>query len=1106
MPAASFVQSSFLGGEVSKSIQGRFDHPGYRTWLNVCLNSQPLEQGTWVRRPGSRHLGTTRGGTLGRVIAFDFKESSPYTMEFTSGFLRFRAGPALVMTNDQKAVVSISAANPAKVLTATHGWATGNQVAFNSLGANNPLLQNRLFTITVTSATEFTLADAITGVNIDGATLGAFVAGNVSRVLEFVTPYTGALWQTLRSIQADIPTLNATTPGAVFLQAAIKPYVLQVVTPPTATAFATFSLAAANFKDGPYMDPVPGGTLATPSALIGNINLTLSFNAYDAARSYSIGDYVVNGGVNYRSLVDANLGSAPPSANWVAVSAADAIGPNGFQVSDIGRLVRLFSEPPIWAVGTAYVTGNVVAYAGTYWKALANNTGVTPNTAPTIWALFPTGAIWTWGKITALSNIIDRALAGSVNLGDMTAGGGLAAAFNGVISQVASASAEETITSGAFVLPGGAFPPLSSFVGKNYTAATDQVIAQAIVYPSSDQGLAFGSFTHAGVSPFAFTNGPIGTAANGGFLTLNLRGKASAPASPADGTLLGTTGPIANTTAPVTIISTDQVTAWKFVWVEIIASGFNWTGGVAISYTLTNAVAELAFLSPAGTGSAAGVTVQIIGDALLYTTAIRIWRLGIYSDTTGWPTCGTYHEGRLWLSGAVNNRIDSSKSNDPFNFAPTNPDGSVSGNNGITYTFNAPDVNPIFWMDPDDNGIVCGTQAGEWLVRATSNNVPLTPTTIQAHRVTKYGCANIEPRHTGLTLAVVQTFKRTLLEYFPDVYSGKFSAHDIAFTAKHLVGTSIEELGYQNELIPTIWARCGNGSLIGVTYARDSLVSSQPPDAAGWHRHELGSGRTVESICVGSNTDGTLDALVMVTSDTSSVRHVEMLTNVFTETDAPADAWQLDNAIEPSSTSTSVSTPAPYGGLTINGLWHLNGKTVQVYAAGLDCGQREKGAPIVDFVVANGSITVPYGDGVSAGTGEGLFTQVLAAAAVAAGQVVVGFTYTSDGQIVRPNAPAESGARSGPAFGKLRRNHQYAMLVDQSAGLSIGTRFDRLEAVKFNAEGSGTAMAIGVTFSGMYRADLLDDDTFDGALCWRVTRPLPATICAIGGFLQTKDA
>ena len=31
------------------------------------------------------------------------------------------------------------------------------------------------------------------------------------------------------------------------------------------------------------------------------------------------------------------------------------------------------------------------------------------------------------------------------------------------------------------------------------------------------------------------------------------------------------------------------------------------------------------------------------------TTACKTWRLGLFSNTTGYPTCGTYHEGRLWL-------------------------------------------------------------------------------------------------------------------------------------------------------------------------------------------------------------------------------------------------------------------------------------------------------------------------------------------------------------------------------------------------------------------------------------------------------------------------
>ncbi len=1072
MSAASYTQSSFIGGEVSKSVQGQFENKLYRTWMNRCRNGMPMEQNAWTRRPGTQFLRTTRNGAAGRVISFDFKRASPYTMEFTDGHLRFRAGPALVMTNDQQVIVSISTANPAKVLTASaHGYASGDQVIFYALGNDDPLLQNRVFSITVTSATEFTIADPITAATIDGATLGAFSAGNTIRVLDLVTPYVSETWLTLRSIQSDIPIIGGTTPGAVLLHSSIKPYVLEVTSPPTFGLFASFSLVPAVFKDGPYFDPVSSGALITPSAKIGVITLTLSFQPYDATVAYQAGDFVTSVGIGYRSLVDANLNNVPAASPlfWQVATPGAAVGPNGFTASDIGRMIRLFSEPLMWTIGTVYVTGNFVKYNGVYYKAIAGSTASatnTPDTSPTIWTIFPSAAIWTWGKITAITTtgLISGTLAGSLNFGDMTLGGGLAAAFDGNVSKgmISCASASHI------------FPPFPAYIGKDYTAPGAQVISSAVVYPSIDHGFS-------GIS--------IATA-----WTINLRAKHTLPANSADGTLLGSIAvPNAFSTLPVTIVSSDQTTAWEFVWIECTST-----------QSLVSEIAQVQFYTAAAAAGSVA-TFQIIGPALLYTTDIRIWRMGLYSDTTGWPRCGTYHEGRLWLSGVIDNRIDSSKSNDIFNFAPTNSDGSVPGNSAISYIFNAPDVNPIFWMDPDELGIVCGTQAGEWVVRATNNNLPLTPITIQAHRVTKYNCANVLPTKTNLTLAVVQAFKRELLEYFADVFSGKFTAQDLAVRAKHIVGTGIQEICYQQELVPIIWSRLGDGSFAGMTYSRNSIVSSDAPEAMGWHPHTLGSGRTVESICIGADETGTLDTLVMVTND-GNVRHVEMLRNVFLETDDLVNAWFLDDALIPSSfVSTAVpSTGAPYGGMTMNGLWHLNDKTVQVFAAGLDCGIGERGV-ISDFLVTDGAVFVPYGDGVSAGSGAGMFTEDFAAVAAAAFQVVVGFTYTSDGQIVRPNAPAESGARNGPAFGKLRRNQQYAVLVNQTAGLTIGTDFDHLDAVKFNAPGSGMAMAVGATFSGVFRDALQGDDDFDGMVCWRITRPLPATIAAIGAFIHTSD-
>lgn len=1059
--------------------------------MNVCLNGLPIEQGAWVRRGGTQHADLTRNGLPGRLIPFDFTRATPYKMEFTEGVLRFFDGPTVVKTNDAVAVSAISTATPAVVTTAAaHNWSTGNQIKFADLGVNSPLLQNRTLAITVIDTDEFSIADALTGDDIDGSTLGTFVSGTAERILELVVPYVGTSWQALRAVQADIPLPLGSTVGSMLLHGTYQPHLLKLESEPTDDEFAEFSVAAQAFKDGPYFDPVPGGTLATPSATLGIVTLTLSFNTYDATRAYSIDDYVVSSGVNYKSLTDANLNNTPASSptHWVAVSAADAIGPNGFEGSDVGRLVRLYSEPPVWLTGTVYAAGARVAYGGTgpryegatYWKSLVgSNSGNQPGIDLTKWALDATGARWTWGKIVALSNIIDRALSGSTQIGDMANGGGLNAAFNGVFAQLATASAQKPYGGSSIVTPGEVILN-PSFVGKNYSGASAQAVAGATVYPSSDFGLYFAVYTGGAGISITFT--------------LNLRASNSNPVDWNDGSLLGTSGSITNRTSPINITSNDTVSTWNYVWIELVARAvFSGDGGGGqITMSLTNIIGQVSFFSPTGSGSSSGVDVQIIGDALFDTTPIRTWRLGLYSDTTGWPTCGCYHEGRLWLSGAVDNRIDASQPNDPFNFAPTEPNGTVTGANGISYVFNSKSLNPIFAMEPDDLGIVCCTQSGEWLVQATTLNAPLTPTTIQAHQVTHNGCADIEPRRTDLALAVVHRYKRKTLEYFADVFRGKFTAHNLSMFCPHLTAPGIAELAFQQELAPVIWHRMDDGSLIGITYKRDSLVSSQPANFMGAHRHTLGSGRTVESIAVGAAPGGLLDSLGLVTNHSDgNVRHVEIMTPYFAEGDALVDATQLDDAIVPSSYVAGGSS------VTFNGLWAHNGKSVTVFAGGLDLGE---------YTVSDGVVTVPYGAGITA-TGPELFTSAFVAAFAGEMPALVGFTFTSQGQIVRPATPAESGARNGPALGKTRRTHKYAALLGNAVvgSVSFGTVLTgTLRPALFKTPG-GTAYSIQTLFNGVYKDQVQDDYSLDSMLAWQVTRPYPLTVMAVEGMLSTQD-
>jgi hypothetical protein len=1085
MGTTSFVQSSFLGGEWSQTMQGRIDVPAYKIAMNVCFNGFPIAEGAWTRRPGFEFAANTRSNAAARLVTYNFQQNAPYTMEFTDGYLRFYRGSALVTTNDTVTVASISSANPAVVTTTSaHGWSTGNQGYFGNLGVACPLLHRRQVVITVTGSFTFTIADALTGASINGATLGTMPAGaTFSRIMELTTPYIGNSWSSLRMVQAD----NA----AVLLNPSFRPYVLSVQSQPSELANATFALSPVNFADGPYLDPPRNGAVLTPSGTTGIIGLTISFPAYDSTRAYARGDFCTSASISYQSLIDQNLNNTPassPSA-WLAVPASIAVGPNGFQASDVGRHVRLCNEPALWSSSATYGTGTAVSYNGTYYTSLtASNTGFVPGTDTVHWGLAPQAGIWTWGKIVSLQNQIPNSLPGSTALGNMGVG-----AFSGVDDQNYNQSSHTSLANT------GSPVAFSGFVGRDFSAATPQQILSATFYPSTD----FGIFT------LAF-NPETGNFVYAAFV-INLRASQTLPANAAAGALLGSYGSPQQVfgqysqnsmgTEPVTITSNDQATAWKYVWFEVIGA-WNVTNA---DRTVTGFLAcgQAKFFGTV-TGSTNGVQFQILGTNLLNTNAVRLWRLGLFNGATGWPTCGTYHEGRIWIAGSVNNRFDGSKPNQDLNggvsFAPTESDGTVTAANGISYTLNAPTTNTILAMKPDQQGIVIYTERGEWLVQATTANQPLTATNIQAHQVTRIGSSinpSAQPIQCEHTTLFIQRYSQSVMEYFADVFSGKFSAPDIAQPAKHIAGRVIEEICYQQTISPVVWARCADGTLVGCSYRRDSLMSSQGPAFTGWHQHSIGGGRTVTSIAAAATSDGLLDTVAIVAnSAVDNTNHVCFLKPVFKETDAITSAWFVDDSAQAVGYGNAYAIGgAP--GIVIYGLWHLNGQTVAAFCGGVDCG---------DWPVTNGQMTIPFYP--STLQANSLFTSDFVASFNGAMPIVAGFSYASQGQLLPPDTQPESGTRAGPGFGKVRRINKFAARLINTQGISFGTSFatGRMHKAGLRTTGGSKALAANQLFSGVHKDTIGDDyEGFASQLCWQITRPFPATIAAISGFLTSQD-
>ena len=460
------------------------------------------------------------------------------------------------------------------------------------------------------------------------------------------------------------------------------------------------------------------------------------------------------------------------------------------------------------------------------------------------------------------------------------------------------------------------------------------------------------------------------------------------------------------------------------------------------------------------------VVVAVIGSAFAAVTASPDWRLGIWSDTTGYPGASTFFEDRLVFGGALvaPGRIDGSRSGQYEGFAPTATDGTVADSNAISFTINASSVNRVYWLADDENGLLIGTAGGCWAMRASTLNEALTPTNVSAKRFTGFGSKNMQPVRAGQSTVYAQREGRVLRAI--TYGTSKFAAKDVSIASSHITKTGLVELAYMQYPHETIWAARTDGALLGVLYSKPE--ESADPEIIGWHRHVLGGAfgsgdAVVESVAVIPSADGTFEQLWLVVKRTingATVRAIEYMKNFFESgVDAVEDAFFVDCGLTYAGAATT----------TVGGLWHLEGQTVTILA---------DGSTHPTKTVSNGTVTLDR----------------------SATKVHVGLYEDADIETLR----FEDGARYGTAQGKTQRMTDIAVRLDNTVGLKYGPTFDDLDELPFRSSGDLTATAVPL-FTGDKQLPFHGDYTTEARVCLRQSMPLPSTVIGIYPRLVTQD-
>ena len=428
---------------------------------------------------------------------------------------------------------------------------------------------------------------------------------------------------------------------------------------------------------------------------------------------------------------------------------------------------------------------------------------------------------------------------------------------------------------------------------------------------------------------------------------------------------------------------------------------------------------------------------------LASTSATKRWYEGAWSAVRGYPTTVTFFEERTVYAGTATQpqTVWFSATGDFENFkTPV----TLTASSSFSLTASSDKRNAIRWISGLES-LIFGTIGGEWQIRSSSLDQPITPTNFSMKQQTSYGSAAMQALQVGDVLLFADFVGRKVREVTWSDQKAKYVAPDLSALAEHITKTGITSMAYQRNPDSIVWMTLADGSLVSMTYERDQ-------DVIAWAKHPIGgTDAKVESVAV---IPGSSEDEVWI----STSRTIGGVTKRFVEQMQPRDwgddaedAWFVDAGLKYDSTAAS----------TITGLTHLIGETVSILG---------DGAVFADEVVdASGEITLDE-------------------------TVSVAIVGLSNRWKLKPMR-ADVNLADGNTKGSIKKITEVVISLLKAGGVEYGTDTDDLRGIDFRTTedyDSPPALFTGdkvITFDGGFSSE--DSVLLTG------NEPLPVTIRAL---------
>lgn len=380
----------------------------------------------------------------------------------------------------------------------------------------------------------------------------------------------------------------------------------------------------------------------------------------------------------------------------------------------------------------------------------------------------------------------------------------------------------------------------------------------------------------------------------------------------------------------------DNQTAWYRLGVKTgdYSSG---THTVSLNYTV-GSIAGVVRVT--GFTSSTQVSAEVLTD-LGGTSATDNWEEGSWSDRRGWPSAGTFYEGRLWWAGK--NGIFGSISDGFYSF-----DDTVEGDSGpINRTIGAGPVDVVNWILPLLR-LVFGAQAAEIGAKSSSFDEILTPTNFNPKPVSTHGSSYVQAVKIDSNGLFVHRGGTRVFQLELSAESADYGSSDVTALAPEVCEPEVVRMAVQR--LPDTRVHCvlSDGTVAMLVYDKLENVLC-------WLK------------IVSDGADGVIEDVYVLpggSGDKEDAVYYQVKRTINGATVRYHEKWALESECRPTNGTLTACKLADshiaYSGAATTTITaaHLAGEEVVVWAGGADIGTDTDGS-LIYTLDGSGNATLP---------------------------------------------------------------------------------------------------------------------------------------------------